>query len=114
VKRNDEVKRNETTTGDRVGEAPPPAEPQNSSRHWAITGVSRTPGEAPTDHERLEALRERLEGLLGDPKVSARDLAVLAREYRQTLKDLAAVAPPKVVSALDEISARRRKSRGVS
>ncbi|CAJ1504256.1 hypothetical protein MU0083_003391 [[Mycobacterium] kokjensenii] len=47
--------------------------------------------------------------MIASPETSARDLAAVGREYRQTLAALAAVAPPAGTSKLDEIAARRRK-----
>lgn len=66
-----------------------------------------------TDRSRLEALRARLEGVLHDPETPPRDLASVAREYRQLISALAALAPADGKSQLDEIAARRRK-RGAS
>jgi hypothetical protein len=67
-----------------------------------------------SDQARLEALRDRLEAILGDPGTSPRDMAVVSREYRQTVAALAALAPTSAESTrLDEIAARRRK-RGAS
>jgi len=68
---------------------------------------------APTDQERLVALRGRLEGALNDPTTTPRDLAALSREYRQLLAQLASSALPASGSALDEIAARRVR-RGAS
>jgi hypothetical protein len=62
-----------------------------------------------SDRARLEALRDRLEGVVNDPETSARDLATVSREYRQTVAALAASAPAPSASKLDEIAARRRK-----
>ncbi len=67
-----------------------------------------------TDVERLTALRARLEAVMADPGTSARDLAAVSREYRQTLVQLAEVAPSPAGSALDEIAARRVQRRGAS
>ena len=64
-----------------------------------------------SDRARLEALRDRLEGVLNDPETSPRDLATVSREYRLTVSALAEFAPPSSNSKLDEIAARRR-SRG--
>lgn len=61
------------------------------------------------DRNRLEALRDRLEGVLNDPETSARDLASVSREYRQTVAALAGLGPAAGTSKLDEIAARRRK-----
>lgn len=63
----------------------------------------------PDDRARLEALRDRLEGVLSDPDTTPRDLASVSREYRQTVAALAQLGPPAGVSKLDEIAARRRK-----
>jgi len=68
---------------------------------------------ATTDLDRLTALRARLEAVLADPTTSARDLASVSREYRQTLVQLGELAPADESSALDEIAARRAK-RGAS
>jgi hypothetical protein len=62
---------------------------------------------------RLEALRDRLAGVLEDPATSPRDLAAVSREYRMTLAKLAELAPAEAGSPLDEIAARRAK-RGAS
>ena len=62
-----------------------------------------------SDRARLEALRDRLEGVLNDPKTAPRDLAAVSREYRLTVAALAALAPAPGTSKLDEIAARRRK-----
>lgn len=62
---------------------------------------------------RLEALRDRLRGVLDNPETSPRDLAAVSREYRMTLDKLADLAPAAAGSALDEIAARRQK-RGAS
>lgn len=58
---------------------------------------------------RLEALRDRLQGVLDSPDTTARDLATVGREYRMTLAKLAELAPAASGSALDEIAARRKK-----
>ncbi|HUG50571.1 MAG TPA: hypothetical protein VLZ78_06195 [Terrimesophilobacter sp.] len=63
----------------------------------------------PTDRARLEAVRDRLEAVLGDPGTPARDLAAVSREYRQVLAKLAETTPSSGTSKLDEIAARRRK-----
>ncbi len=81
------------------------------ARRTDQSGVSITPG---TDLERLTALRGRLEAVLHDPETSARDLAAVSREYRQTLAQLAEVSPSAAGSALDEIAARRVLRRGAS
>lgn len=78
------------------------------------TDQSGTPIAPETDQERLEALRRRLEAVLHDPETSARDLAAVSREYRQTLAQLAEVSPSAAGSALDEIAARRVLRRGAS
>ena len=62
-----------------------------------------------TDHDRLEALRDRLEAVLRDPATAPRDLATVSREYRMTLGDLGDFKPSTGTSALDEIAARRGK-----
>jgi len=62
-----------------------------------------------TDRARLEALRDQLEQVIGNPETSARDLAAVSREYRQTIAALAAMTPPTATSALDEIAERRRQ-----
>jgi hypothetical protein len=62
-----------------------------------------------SDRARLEALRDRLERVLNDPKTPPRDLATVSREYRMTVATLAASAPAPGASKLDEIAARRRK-----
>ena len=67
----------------------------------------------PTHLARLEALRDRLEGVLSDPTTSPRDLATVSREYRLTLERLAEMKPMSKGSPLDEITARRQK-RGAS
>jgi hypothetical protein len=67
----------------------------------------RAPREA--DQERLEKLRDTLEAVIGDPEISPRDLALVSREYRQTVAALAAAAPRVAASRLDEIAARRRR-----
>ena len=77
------------------------------------TDQSGTPIAPETDQERLEALRGRLEAVLADPETSARDLASVSREYRQTLTQLAEASPAAAGSALDEIAARRVR-RGAS
>lgn len=76
--------------------------------------MTRRPAKASprTDRARLEALRERLEAVLNDPKTAARDLATVSREYRMTVAALAATAPAAGTSKLDEIAARRRKRQG--
>ncbi len=63
-----------------------------------------------TDRERLEALRERLEGVISDPATSPRDLATVAREYRILVHKLSELRPAER-SALDEIAARRAQRR---
>ncbi len=68
---------------------------------------------ATTDLDRLTALRGRLEAVLADPSTPVRDLAAVSREYRQTLVQLATMAPFDEVSPADEIAARRVK-RGAS
>ena len=68
---------------------------------------------ATTDLDRLTALRGRLEAVLADPTTSARDLASVSREYRQTLVQLGELAPSETTSPADEIAARRAK-RGAS
>ena len=68
---------------------------------------------ATTDLDRLTALRGRLEAVLADPTTSARDLASVSREYRQTLVQLGELAPSEATSPADEIAARRAK-RGAS
>lgn len=67
------------------------------------------PSNEPDDHERLTALRARLEGVIADPDTSPRDLAGVAREYRQVLAALAEAAPSSGTSKLDEIAARRKQ-----
>lgn len=62
-----------------------------------------------TDRARLEALRDQLEQVIGNPETSARDLAAVSREYRQTIAALAAMTPLTATSALDEIAERRRQ-----
>ena len=64
---------------------------------------------APTDHTRLEAVRDLLEAVLSDPATAPRDLATVSREYRLTLDKLREVKPRTGTSALDEIAARRDK-----
>jgi hypothetical protein len=51
--------------------------------------------------------------VVNDPETSARDLASVSREYRQTVAALASMAPAAAGTRLDEIAARRRK-RGAS
>lgn len=87
--------------------------PAAVSRHRDQSGVPNTPGPADGDVARLRALRDRLEGVLRDLATSPRDLAAVAREYRQVLAALAELAPGPGASALDEIAARRSK-RGAS
>lgn len=65
----------------------------------------------PTDTARLEALRDRLQGVLEDPATTPRDLATVAREYRLLITHLEDRAPAAKGSPLDEI-AQRRKKRG--
>jgi hypothetical protein len=65
------------------------------------------------DRARLEALRGLLEAILNDPETPPRDVATVAREYRQTLSALGQLAPPAAGTKLDEIAQRRRK-RGAS
>ena len=67
----------------------------------------------PTDHDRLRAVRDRLEAVLADDSTTPRDLATVAREYRLTLDRLAAETPSTGSSPLDEVTARRR-ARGAS
>lgn len=62
----------------------------------------------PTDRERLEALRARLEAVLHNPETSPRDLATVGREYRILVTQLG-IAAPATKSPLDEIAERRRK-----
>ncbi len=76
------------------------------------TETSETPITPGGDVERLTALRARLEAVLADPDTSARDLASVSREYRQTLVQLAEIAPAAAGSVLDEIAARRVQRRG--
>lgn len=66
-----------------------------------------------TDRARLEAVRDRLEGVLADQGTSPRDLATVAREYRILVERLAATATPTAASPADEIAARRA-ARGAS
>lgn len=77
------------------------------------TGTPITTGGQSDDRARLEALRTRLEQVVNDPETSARDLASVSREYRQTVAALASMAPAAAGTRLDEIAARRRK-RGAS
>ncbi|MDN5746524.1 MAG: hypothetical protein L0H31_15590 [Nocardioidaceae bacterium] len=70
---------------------------------------ARKPSNDPTDRDRLQALRTRLEGVIANPETSPRDLAGVAREYRQVLAALAESAPSSGSSKLDEIAARRRQ-----
>jgi hypothetical protein len=65
------------------------------------------------DRSRLEALRGRLEAILNDPETPPRDVATVAREYRQCLTALGQLAPPAAGTPLDELRARRR-NRGTS
>ena len=67
----------------------------------------------PTHLTRLEALRDRLEGVLSNPETAPRDLATVSREYRLTLEKLRELKPSTGTSKLDEIAARRDK-RGAS
>ncbi len=85
--------------------------PATLARRTDQSGAPITPQ---SDLERLTALRERLEAALADPGTSARDLAAVSREYRQTLVQLAEVSPSPAGSALDEIAARRVQRRGAS
>lgn len=63
-----------------------------------------------TDRARLEALRDRLEAIVNDPKTSPRDAVAASREYRITVAALAQTAAPAAAgSKLDEIAARRRR-----
>ena len=68
-----------------------------------------SPSNEPDDRARLEALRARLEAVIESPDTTARDLAGVAREYRQVLNALADSAPSSGTSKVDEIAARRRK-----
>ena len=68
-----------------------------------------SPSPPPDDRARLEALRDRLGGVLNDPNTSPRDLAAVSREYRHTVAALASMRPAAGTSKLDEIAARRRK-----
>lgn len=70
---------------------------------------ARKPSNEPTDRDRLQALRARLEGVIANPETSPRDLAGVAREYRQVLAALAESAPSSGASKLDEIAARRKQ-----
>ncbi|OYN89279.1 hypothetical protein [Parenemella sanctibonifatiensis] len=63
----------------------------------------------PTDRERLEALRDRLEAVLADPDTAPRDLASVSREFRLLLATLAQTEPAATSSPLNEIAARRKK-----
>ena len=85
----------------------------NLSRPRDQSGAPNTPGDHRDDLTRLEALRERLEGVLSDPDTSPRDLASLSREYRLLVAQLAEMSPSGRHSALDEIAARRSR-RGAS
>lgn len=62
-----------------------------------------------TDRARLEALRDRLEAIVSDPKTSPRDVIAASREYRITVAALGQSAPAAAGSKLDEIAARRRR-----
>lgn len=62
-----------------------------------------------TDRGRLEALRDRLAGIIDDPETSPRDVVSASREYRIVVAALGKTAPPAGVSKLDEIAARRRR-----
>ncbi|MGQ9407986.1 hypothetical protein [Mycolicibacterium gilvum] len=62
-----------------------------------------------TDRGRLEALRDRLAGIIDDPDTSPRDVVSASREYRIVVAALGKTAPPAGVSKLDEIAARRRR-----
>ncbi|MGV0993422.1 MAG: hypothetical protein ACOYB7_14340 [Mycobacterium sp.] len=57
----------------------------------------------------MEALRDRLQGILDNPETSARDLATVSREYRLTLAALAELAPPAAGTKLDELRVRREQ-----
>ena len=61
-----------------------------------------------TRRDRLERLRDRLEGALSG-EVPVRDFAALSREYRACLADIAALPDVREVSIADEIAERRRK-----
>jgi len=61
-----------------------------------------------TDRARLEALRDRLAGIIDSPETSPRDVVAASREYRivvGALGQAAAGGPSKV----DEIAERRRR-----
>lgn len=99
---------------------PPDDDPQGGKHSSATSAPSARlrkqsgPPDSPgTDLDRLEALRGRLEAVLADSGTSARDLAAVSREYRQTLVQLAELGPAAAGSALDEI-AERRAQRGAS
>lgn len=66
----------------------------------------------PSDLARLQALRDRLRGVVDDPATSPRDLATVAREYRIVVEKIAAMTPSKGGSKLDEIAAKRAKRKG--
>ncbi|ULE35889.1 hypothetical protein K3G64_21165 [Mycobacterium sp. IDR2000157661] len=57
----------------------------------------------------MEALRDRLAGIIDDPQTSPRDVVSASREYRIVVAALGKAAPPAGVSKLDEIAARRRR-----
>lgn len=73
-----------------------------------MSRASRKP-QPMTDRARLEALRDRLEAIVSDPKTSPRDVIAASREYRITVAALGQSAPAAAGSKLDEIAARRRR-----
>ncbi len=100
-------------SGKRVGDSGQGTVGSEVSGHTDRTGTPIPPGGRSDDRARLEALRTRLEQVVNDPETSARDLASVSREYRQTVAALASMAPVAAGTRLDEIAARRR-NRGAS
>ncbi|WP_234713898.1 hypothetical protein [Mycolicibacterium chlorophenolicum] len=73
-----------------------------------MTTAKRKP-KPTTDRGRLEALRDRLAGIIDSPETSPRDVVSASREYRIVVAALGQTAPPAAGSKLDEIAARRRR-----
>jgi hypothetical protein len=103
-----------TRPGDTPGAvAPTPSPQRRPGGHRSRGGPQKAEDRPQDDRARLEALRDRLQGILDDPETPPRDMAAVSREYRQTLTALSQLAPPAAGTALDELRARRRK-RGAS
>lgn len=57
----------------------------------------------------MEALRDRLAGIIDNPETSPRDVVSASREYRIVVAALGQTAPAMGTSKVDEIAERRRR-----